>query len=117
MSDEISKTLEDICIYIGIATHWKDEATLHTYLERLINNSGHKSRDEEVTELKDTFDICDTERLRFLKEKADIVILMNKEVQRLEAEIKIQQGAIAEQLKYRKDDQKRIRSSKQRLRG
>ena len=37
ISIEISKTLSSICEYIGIDKDtWKDNATLHTYLERLI---------------------------------------------------------------------------------
>ena len=42
MDNEIRKTLEDICIYIGISTHWKDDATVRTYIERLIKKSLEK---------------------------------------------------------------------------
>ena len=37
ISIEISKTLSSMCEYIGIDKDtWKDNATLHIYLERLI---------------------------------------------------------------------------------
>lgn len=51
------------------------------YIKKL--EAGYKSRDEEIKELKDNFEACDKQRLRFLKEKADVEIYKNAKIKKL----------------------------------